>query len=147
MPSGEVVPAYALVDWEVQREAPLDWLNESDVAEEDSPRRHEEHGGKERKNEQTPCPPCLRGATRFEEAYDLAVDTIETAADAYVEQGRAFPPPMQPADEFSGRVTLRIPRSLHRSLAASAEDEGVSLNAHLVNVLWTTVRSRISAVR
>jgi len=63
MPSGEVVPAYALVDWEVPREAPLDWLNESDVAEEDSPRRHEEHGGKERKNEQTPCPPCLRGAT------------------------------------------------------------------------------------
>jgi|GEM_PF-1028465 len=71
----------------------------------------------------------------FEDAYDLAVDTIETAADAYAEQGRAFPPPMQPADEFSGRVTLRIPRSLHRSLAASAEDEGVSLNAHLVNVL------------
>jgi len=70
-----------------------------------------------------------------EEAYDLAVDTIETAAAAYTEQGRAFPPPQKPADDFSGRVTLRIPRSLHRALAAAAGDEGVSLNAHLVNVL------------
>jgi hypothetical protein len=32
-------------------------------------------------------------------------------------------------------VTLRIPRSLHRALAAAAEEEGVSLNAHLVGVL------------
>jgi len=71
----------------------------------------------------------------FDEAYDLAIDTIETAAAAYAEQGRAFPPPQEPADDFSGRVTLRIPRSLHRALAAAAEDEGVSLNAHLVNVL------------
>jgi len=29
----------------------------------------------------------------FEEAYDLAIDTIETTAAAYAEQGRAFPPP------------------------------------------------------
>lgn len=71
----------------------------------------------------------------FEEAYDLAIDTIETTAAAYAEQGRAFPPPRQPAGEFSGRVTLRIPRSLHRALAAAAEEEGVSLNAHMVNVL------------
>jgi predicted HicB family RNase H-like nuclease len=71
----------------------------------------------------------------FEEAYDLAIDTIETTAAAYAEQGRAFSPPQVPADDFSGRVTLRLPRSLHRALATAAEDEGVSLNAHLVNVL------------
>ena len=45
------------------------------------------------------------------------------------------PPAQEPADDFSGRVTLRIPRSLHRALAAAAEDEGVSLNGYLVNVL------------
>ena len=44
----------------------------------------------------------------FEEAYDLAIDTIETTAAAYAEQGRAFPPPQKPADDFSGRVTLRL---------------------------------------
>jgi hypothetical protein len=66
---------------------------------------------------------------------ELAVDTIETAAEAFAEQGRPFPTPQKPADDFSGRVTLRIPRSLHGALAAAADDEGVSLNAHLVNVL------------
>lgn len=71
----------------------------------------------------------------YAEAYDLAVDTIETAAAAYSEQGRTFPEALVPADDFSGRVTLRLPRSLHRAVAAAAEDEGVSLNQHLVNVL------------
>ncbi len=71
----------------------------------------------------------------YEEAYDLAVDSIETAAEAFQEKGRDFPPAMVPVDGFSGRVTLRLPRSLHRSLAKVAEDEGVSLNQHLVNVL------------
>lgn len=71
----------------------------------------------------------------YAEAYDLAVDAIETAAAAYAEQGRAFPEALMPAADLSGRVTLRLPRSLHRAVAAAAEDEGVSLNQHLVNVL------------
>jgi predicted HicB family RNase H-like nuclease len=71
----------------------------------------------------------------YQEAYELAVDTIATAATAFAEQRRPFPPAQEPADDFSGRVTLRIPRSLHRALAAAAEEEGVSLNAHLVGVL------------
>jgi predicted RNase H-like HicB family nuclease len=71
----------------------------------------------------------------YEEAYDLAVDTIETTAKLLVEKGRGMPLPQSPADDFSGRVTLRLPKSLHRSLAESAESERVSLNQHLVNVL------------
>ncbi len=71
----------------------------------------------------------------FDEAYELAVDAIETAAEAFAEKGRDFPSAMVPADEFSGRVTLRLPRSLHRAMAEVAETEGVSLNQHLVNVL------------
>ena len=69
------------------------------------------------------------------EVYDLAADAIETAAEAFADKGRTFPIAMQPADEFSGRVTLRMPRSLHRALAGAAETEGGSLNQHLVNVL------------
>jgi len=80
-------------------------------------------------------PDLAEYAETYEEAYDLAVDAIETAAAAYTEQGRPFPEAQVPADDFSGRVTLRLPRSLHRALAGTAEDEGVSLNQHLVNVL------------
>jgi len=71
----------------------------------------------------------------YEEAYNLAVDAIETAAEAFAEKGRRFPAAMVPADEFSGRVTLRLPCSLHRVLAETADTEGVSLNQHLVTVL------------
>ena len=69
------------------------------------------------------------------EAYDLAIDTIETAAEMYREAGRSFPPPAVPQDEFSGRVTLRLPKGLHRTLAQGAVDEGASLNQHIVNIL------------
>ncbi len=71
----------------------------------------------------------------YEDAYDLAVDSIETAAEAFAEKGRRFPTAMVPADDFSGRVTLRLPRSLHRSLARISEEEGVSLNQQLVTML------------
>jgi len=80
-------------------------------------------------------PDVAEYAETYQEAYELAVDTIGTAAAAFAEQGRPFPPAQVPADEFSGRVTLRIPRSLHRALATAADEEGVSLNAHLVGVL------------
>lgn len=49
-------------------------------------------------------------------------------------KGIAVPQPdpvfAQMAD-YSGRVTLRIPRSLHRQVAERAAFEGVSLNAYL----------------
>ena len=45
------------------------------------------------------------------EAYDLAVDTIETAAEMYAEAGRAFPTPIVPPEDFSGRVTLSLSKT------------------------------------
>jgi len=71
----------------------------------------------------------------FKEVYDLAIDAIEATAEIFAEKGRAMPKPHEDQYDFSGRVTLRIPKSLHRSLANSAEDEGVSLNHYLVSIL------------
>lgn len=80
-------------------------------------------------------PDIIEYADSFEEAYDLAVDTIETTAAHFAEIGRSLPPPTVPADDYSGRVTLRLPRSLHRALVEVAECEGVSLNQHMVGIL------------
>lgn len=80
-------------------------------------------------------PDLVEYGESYQEAYDLVVDSIETAAAAFAEKGRTFPAATVPTDDFSGRVTLRLPRSLHRVLAETAESEGVSLNQHLVNVL------------
>lgn len=74
-------------------------------------------------------------ADSFEEAYALAVDTIETTADIFAEKSKAMPVPFEPADDFSGRVTLRMPKTMHRAYSRMADIEDVSLNQLLVNCL------------
>ena len=74
-------------------------------------------------------------AESYGEAYDLALDAIETLSEMAQEAGREFPEPLTEEEEFSGRITLRMPKSLHRKLADQAETEDVSLNHYLVTVL------------
>ncbi|MEN1925802.1 toxin-antitoxin system HicB family antitoxin [Luteimonas qiangzhengi] len=80
-------------------------------------------------------PDVTEYADTAEEAHALAIDTIETTATILAERGQAMPVPYVPADDYSGRVTLRLPRSLHRALAEAADSERVSLNQHLVGIL------------
>src|SRR5512137_94631 len=80
-------------------------------------------------------PDVAEYADSFEEAYALAIDTLEVTAEIFANQGKQMPAPITPADVFSGRVTLRLAKSLHRSLAQAADREGVSLNQHLTNIL------------
>ena len=89
-------------------------------------------------------PDVCEYAESASEAYDLAIDTIETAAVMFAEHGKSFPSPATPQDDFSGRVTLRLPKSLHRTLARDAENDGVSLNQHLVTTLTHNMGFRIA---
>lgn len=80
-------------------------------------------------------PDLAEYADTADEAYALAADAVATTAKVFAERGKAMPAPLQPADEWSGRVTLRVPKSLHRALSNAADIEGCSLNQHIVNVL------------
>ncbi|PPK73898.1 putative HicB family RNase H-like nuclease [Methylobacter tundripaludum] len=81
-------------------------------------------------------PDVAEYADSFMEAYELAIDTIEVTEKIFSAQGKKMPKPVvQTDDDYSGRVTLRIAKSLHRALAQAANNEGVSLNQHLTNVL------------
>lgn len=80
-------------------------------------------------------PDLAEYADSHEEAYLLAIDSIEVTAEVFAEKGKVMPMPLSLADDYSGRVTLRLPKTLHRSLAQVSEHEGVSLNQHLVNIL------------
>jgi antitoxin HicB len=44
---------------------------------------------------------------------------------------------------YSGKVNLRMPRSLHRDLARRAEEEGVSLNQLMVVALARAVGNEL----
>lgn len=72
------------------------------------------------------------------EAYAGAQDIVEGLMEAAEEENRDFPKPKGSVvvdDDFSGRVTLRMPRSLHRMLAREADQESVSLNQLMLTKL------------
>lgn len=57
---------------------------------------------------------------------------LETAHD----HGVDIPLPRE-GEGFSGKFLVRLPRSLHRRLARSAEHDGVSLNQYVISLLAT----------
>jgi len=56
-------------------------------------------------------------------------------------EGREVPPPGAAASH-SGRLLVRMPRSLHAELTRASEREGTSLNAYIVAVLSASVAWR-----
>lgn len=80
-------------------------------------------------------PDATEYADSAQEAYELALDTIETSLEVLEELRKPVPNPSEVIDDYSGRITLRVPKSLHRSLAEQAEHEGISLNQYLVSLL------------
>jgi RNA polymerase sigma-B factor len=66
---------------------------------------------------------------------DLGGDDGEAAGAARGEAAR----PGQGADPRSGRLLLRLPRSLHGELAAAATREGVPLNTYITSALAAAV--------
>ena len=80
-------------------------------------------------------PDVAEFAASREEAIDLMVDAIETLREAATEEGREFPEPIADDEDFSGRVTLRMPKSLHREVAMRAELEGASINTYIILAL------------
>ncbi|NCC36887.1 MAG: toxin-antitoxin system HicB family antitoxin [Chloroflexia bacterium] len=90
-------------------------------------------------------PDVAEYAETFNDAYELAIDTIETTAEAFAEAGRAMPTPATPVEDYSGRITVRVPKTLHRDLALAAEEEGVSLNLLISNALAHSVGARLQS--
>jgi predicted RNase H-like HicB family nuclease len=65
-----------------------------------------------------------------------AVENLENAAivwvEATIERGRSVPEPMEELD-YSGKLVVRLPRSLHKRAAYMANREGISLNQFMVS--------------
>lgn len=76
-------------------------------------------------------PGCMSQADTAEEALANIQEVIPLWLEGALESDYEIPEP-RGVDEYSGRFMVRVPRSLHRSLAELAEREAVSLNL-LVN--------------
>lgn len=77
---------------------------------------------------------CMADGETEAEAIANAEEAIAEWIAAAREMGRDIPEPGA-LDRFSGKWVQRVPKSLHRKLAAEAKREGVSLNALATSLL------------
>lgn len=79
-------------------------------------------------------PGCITQGETADEALANLDDARRLWLETAKEHGDPIPPP--PTDRrYSGRLLVRMPKSLHRRLAEKARREGVSLNQYVVTVL------------
>ena len=75
----------------------------------------------------------------IEAAVANAVDAKKAWIEAALEEGIEIHEPDN-LEDYSGQFKLRIPRSLHRSLAEHSKREGISMNQYCVYLLLRTMQ-------
>jgi antitoxin HicB len=84
----------------------------------------------------------LAGCTSRGKTPDEALNGVQAAMASWIaaalQEGREVPEPKS-ATSHSGRLLLRMPRTLHADLTRASEREGVSLNQFITDVLAAAV--------
>lgn len=75
----------------------------------------------------------------YAEAYESAIEAVTGIQEMFAEKGKALPPPEQAIADFSGRVTLRMSKSVHQCVHEKAVRDGVSLNQWIVEAIGLRV--------
>ena len=79
-------------------------------------------------------PGCLTCGETLEQAIANAQDAKKAWLQAALEDGVEIRDP-DSLNDYSGQFKLRMPRSLHRSLAEHSQREGISMNQYCVYLL------------
>lgn len=79
-------------------------------------------------------PGCLTCGNTVEEAVKNAEDAKRSWLEAAVEDGLEIKEPTEQLS-YSGQFKLRLPKSLHKTLAEHAREEGISMNQYCIYLL------------
>ncbi len=79
-------------------------------------------------------PGCLSIGETINEAIANAMDAKQEWLIANLEEGNDIPLP-DSINNYSGQFKLRIPKSLHKSLADHSKAEGISMNQYCLYLL------------
>lgn len=79
-------------------------------------------------------PGCLSMGESVEEAYRNALEAKYEWIKAAIEMGRNINEPAS-VEDYSGQFKLRMPKSLHKSLAEHSKQEGISMNQYCLYLL------------
>ena len=82
-------------------------------------------------------PGCMSDGETADEALRNVEDAIKCWIETAKELGRELPEPDKYSveDDFSGRLTLRMPKMLHKMIAEQAEREGCSINQLIITYI------------
>lgn len=79
-------------------------------------------------------PGCITCADTMEAVIANALDAKRAWLEAALESGIYIPEPSA-VEKYSGQFKLRIPKSLHRSLAENSQRQGISMNQYCLYLL------------
>ena len=79
-------------------------------------------------------PGCITCAETMEEVLVNALDAKKTWLEAALKEGIEIEEPVKES-AYSGQFKLRMPKSLHKSLAEHSKQEGISMNQYCVYLL------------
>ena len=79
-------------------------------------------------------PGCITVGNTLEETVAHVLDAKREWLNAALEDGIEIKEPVS-LDDYSGQFKLRIPKSLHRSLAEHSKAEGISMNQYCLYLL------------
>lgn len=79
-------------------------------------------------------PGCMTIGNSIEEAIKNADDAKKAWFEAALEDGTSITEPGA-LEKYSGQFKLRLPKSLHKTLAENSKREGISMNQYCVYLL------------
>ncbi len=87
-------------------------------------------------------PGCITQGETLAEVFEAIEDARRGWIQVAYEDGQDIPPPRD-MEEYSGKILVRIPKNLHRTLAHVAKREGVSLNQYIASLLTAGVHGAV----
>ncbi|MEZ4870260.1 MAG: toxin-antitoxin system HicB family antitoxin [Caldilineaceae bacterium] len=90
-------------------------------------------------------PGCMTQAATFDEIDEMIHDAMRAWIATALEQQMVILEP-RTDEQYSGKFVVRVPRSLHKTLAQAADRDGVSLNTFVNVALAQAVGAASSAV-
>ncbi len=89
-------------------------------------------------------PGCMTQSETLEEVFEAIEDARRGWIQVAYEDSQVIPLPRD-LEEYSGKILIRIPKSLHRDLSHAAKREGVSLNQYITSLVAAGVRGDVVA--
>jgi len=91
----------------------------------------------------TDLPSCSSDGETIEEAIKMGEDARICWIETEYEIGKEIPMSFSYMDNFKGRITVRVPKTMHKELIEEADEEGISLNQYLIYITSKGMKSGI----